>query len=117
MPIAGFDFLDSICTTLNSPQLTDKGAVLRSDLLRTTGGTRAHRGPRNKEALRWTVRGLILRRTDRRTYASASLSRTPDNTRSEESVPGCVGPKTRRSLWTTSCMLVSASSRSSPVLR
>ena len=53
----------------------------------------------------------------RRIYAWASFARRSDNRRSALNVSGCAGPKIRRRLWATSCMIVSASSRSSPVSR
>ena len=52
----------------------------------------------------------------RRIYASASPLRISDKMVSHSCVTGCAGPKTRRRLWTTSCMMISASIRSSPVL-
>ena len=61
--------------------------------------------------------GRCVRAWLRRFYALASSARMRDNASSASRVFGCVGPKTRRRLWTTSCWMVSASSRSSPVSR
>ena len=47
---------------------------------------------------------------------AASFSRTSDKEASASRVSGCAEPKTRRRRLTTSCKMLSASSRSSPAL-
>ena len=62
--------------------------------------------------------GLVRRLTVglRRIYARASFARTLDKMPSQLRVCGCAGPQTRRRILTTSRIMVSASSRSSPVV-
>ena len=83
-------------------------------------GVDAAAGPEPRRATRRATRDPIRlawpsgkRLTPRRIYASARLARTQDST---NCVSGCAGPKIRRRRWITSCRMVSASSRSSPVL-